>query len=48
MYEKSIQRGATSISAPQELKDDNGTVIVATIKTVIRNLLLFYLSFLVW
>ena len=33
MYTKAVARGAKSISEPEELKDDNGTVIVATIET---------------
>jgi 4-hydroxyphenylpyruvate dioxygenase len=31
VYEKSIERGAKSISPPQELTDEHGTVVVATI-----------------
>ena len=34
LYDKAISRGAISISGPKELKDENGTVIMATIKTV--------------
>lgn len=33
LYEKAIQRGGVSVSAPQTLKDETGEVIVATIKT---------------
>lgn len=33
LYEKAIQRGAVSVSAPEFLKDENGEVIVATVKT---------------
>ena len=31
IYNKAIQRGAKSIRAPEELKDENGSVVVATI-----------------
>ena len=30
-YERAVSRGAKSVMAPVELKDDNGTVIMATI-----------------
>mmetsp|Transcript_6601 Transcript_6601/g.11472 ORF Transcript_6601/g.11472 Transcript_6601/m.11472 type:complete len:385 (+) Transcript_6601:93-1247(+) len=33
MYEIAVKRGAKSISEPKELKDENGSVIVATIAT---------------
>ncbi|KAI9322380.1 4-hydroxyphenylpyruvate dioxygenase [Dichotomocladium elegans] len=33
VYERAIARGATSIKAPQEYKDENGSVIMATIAT---------------
>eukprot|EP00002_Diphylleia_rotans_P005038 TRINITY_DN1402_c0_g1_i1.p2 TRINITY_DN1402_c0_g1~~TRINITY_DN1402_c0_g1_i1.p2 ORF type:complete len:381 (-),score=102.40 TRINITY_DN1402_c0_g1_i1:332-1474(-) len=33
IYEKAISRGAKSISAPQDLTDENGTVTIATIAT---------------
>jgi 4-hydroxyphenylpyruvate dioxygenase len=33
IYEKAVQRGATSVRAPETLKDDHGSVIVATVKT---------------
>lgn len=33
MYEMAVKRGAQSVSEPQELKDENGSVIVATIAT---------------
>lgn len=32
-YELAVSRGAKSIQAPEELKDENGTVITATIQT---------------
>jgi 4-hydroxyphenylpyruvate dioxygenase len=31
MYEKAVSRGAKSILAPVEMKDENGSVIMATI-----------------
>jgi len=33
IYEKAVSRGAKSIRAPEELKDEFGSVIVATIET---------------
>lgn len=33
IYQKAISRGAISIQEPQELSDDHGTVIVASLKT---------------
>lgn len=33
LYKKAIERGAISVSEPQEMKDDKGTVIIASIKT---------------
>ena len=33
LYEKAISRGAISVRAPEELKDENGTVTVASIQT---------------
>jgi len=33
LYKKAIERGAKSINAPQELTDEHGTVIVATVAT---------------
>lgn len=33
VYEKAVSRGAKGIKAPEELSDENGTVIVATIQT---------------
>lgn len=42
LYDKAISRGAISISGPKELKDENGTVIMATIKTV--NLVVFLIK----
>lgn len=33
IYEKAISRGAKSVLEPTELKDDNGTCIIATIQT---------------
>jgi 4-hydroxyphenylpyruvate dioxygenase len=32
-YELAVSRGAKSISAPEEHKDENGTVIIASIQT---------------
>lgn len=34
LHDKAVSRGAVSIMGPKELKDENGTVIMATIKTV--------------
>ena len=31
IYEKSVARGAKSVKEPEEIKDDNGTIIIATI-----------------
>jgi len=33
IYKRAIERGAESVAEPHELKDDNGSVIVASIKT---------------
>lgn len=33
MYEKAVSRGAKSVREPEELKDENGSVIVASIQT---------------
>jgi 4-hydroxyphenylpyruvate dioxygenase len=33
IYAKAIERGAASYKAPETLKDDNGSVIVASVKT---------------
>ena len=33
LYEKALSRGAVSVRAPEELKDENGTVKVASIRT---------------
>jgi hypothetical protein len=44
--QKAIERGAKSIKEPYELSDDNGTVILATIQTVIATRPL--LTFVVW
>ena len=33
IYNKAVERGAKGIKAPEELKDENGTVIVATVQT---------------
>lgn len=33
IYEKAVARGAKAISAPETLKDDSGSVIVATVQT---------------
>jgi 4-hydroxyphenylpyruvate dioxygenase len=33
LYKKAIERGAVSVKEPTELKDDKGTVIIATIRT---------------
>lgn len=32
-YERAVSKGAIPVSAPKELKDENGTVIIATIQT---------------
>jgi 4-hydroxyphenylpyruvate dioxygenase len=31
IYEKAVSRGAKSIRAPEELKDENGTMVVASV-----------------
>jgi 4-hydroxyphenylpyruvate dioxygenase len=33
IYKKAIERGATSVMEPITLKDENGTVILSTVKT---------------
>ena len=33
IYEKAVSRGATSVRAPETLEDENGTMIVASVKT---------------
>jgi len=33
IYKKAVERGAVSVKEPYELKDDEGTVIMATVKT---------------
>ena len=33
IYNKAISRGAKSIRAPEELKDENGSVVIATVQT---------------
>lgn len=33
IYEKAVSRGAKSVREPEELKDENGSVIVATVQT---------------
>ena len=33
VHDKSVARGAVSVKAPETLKDDNGTVIVASVRT---------------
>ena len=33
IYEKAVSRGAKSIKEPEELKDEHGSVIVATVQT---------------
>ena len=33
IYEKAVSRGAKSVRAPETLKDDNGSVIVASVQT---------------
>lgn len=32
-YERAVSKGAKSVLAPTELKDENGSVIIATIQT---------------
>ena len=31
IYNKAISRGAKGVKAPEELKDENGSVVVATV-----------------
>lgn len=33
IFKKAVERGATPVMEPYELKDDNGTVLMATVKT---------------
>ena len=33
IYNKAVQRGAKSIREPKELKDDNGSVLIASVQT---------------
>ena len=33
IYEKAVSRGATGVKEPETLEDENGTVIVASVKT---------------
>ena len=33
IYNEAVKRGAHSVCEPKELSDDNGTVIVATVRT---------------
>jgi 4-hydroxyphenylpyruvate dioxygenase len=33
IYEKAVSRGAKAIKAPETLKDEHGSVIVATVQT---------------
>jgi 4-hydroxyphenylpyruvate dioxygenase len=33
IYKKAVERGAKSVMEPYELKDENGSVIMATVKT---------------
>ena len=33
IYNKAVERGATSVKAPETLSDENGTVITASVKT---------------
>jgi 4-hydroxyphenylpyruvate dioxygenase len=33
IYQKAIERGATGVRAPETLKDEHGTVIIASVKT---------------
>jgi 4-hydroxyphenylpyruvate dioxygenase len=33
IYKKAVDRGATSVKEPYELKDENGSVIMASVKT---------------
>jgi len=33
IYNKAVQRGATSVAEPKEYRDENGTVIMASVKT---------------
>ena len=44
LYEKAMSRGAISISGPKEMKDENGTVIMATIQTVKTQYIISYIN----
>lgn len=33
IYQKSVERGAKSVKAPETLKDENGSVVVASVQT---------------
>jgi 4-hydroxyphenylpyruvate dioxygenase len=33
LYEKAVSRGATSVSEPEEITDDDGTVVLASVRT---------------
>ena len=33
IYNKAVQRGAKGVKPPEELKDENGSVVVATVQT---------------
>lgn len=33
IYEKAVSRGAKGVKAPEEIKDENGSVVLATIQT---------------
>lgn len=33
IYNKAVERGATSVAEPKEFRDDNGAVIMASVKT---------------
>ena len=33
IHDKAVERGAISVKAPETLKDDNGSVIVASVRT---------------
>lgn len=33
IYNKAVERGAKSVKAPETIKDDNGSVIVASVQT---------------
>ncbi len=33
IYNKAIERGATGVRAPETLKDEHGTVIIASVRT---------------